>query len=224
VAVRAVWRSRTGGPSRERSIELYRGVASRLDALTYNPFPALREQAVAQLHLGPGTTALDLACGAGASFDLIESAIGPEGRLIGVDHSPDMLALAHERVELRGWRNVTLIESPAQTVTIPQTSGAMLLVLSHDVLRSPAALTNVIGQLAPGARVAAAGLGLYPWWAAPLNLKHLLRMRKHSTTYDGLRRPWSHLADLVPGAEVHPVEGLVRGWVCAGSLPERPAR
>lgn len=53
---------------------------------------------------------LDVACGTGASFALIEQRIGPSGDLVGVDVTPQMLDQARARVARAGWTNVRLRE------------------------------------------------------------------------------------------------------------------
>jgi ubiquinone/menaquinone biosynthesis C-methylase UbiE len=50
-----------------------------------------------------GSVVLDVGCGTGLNFVGLEKAIGPRGRLIGIDLSSDMLARAHERVQRHGW-------------------------------------------------------------------------------------------------------------------------
>jgi demethylmenaquinone methyltransferase/2-methoxy-6-polyprenyl-1,4-benzoquinol methylase len=42
--------------------------------------------------LTAGETVIDVACGTGLTFALIEDLIGPDGRVIGMDLSPEMLA------------------------------------------------------------------------------------------------------------------------------------
>ncbi len=78
-----------------------------------------RERAVTALKLHPGATVVDIACGTGANFPLLQEAIGPEGRIIGVDLSDAMLAQARQRVQERGWLNVELIQSDAASYRFP---------------------------------------------------------------------------------------------------------
>ena len=62
-----------------------------------------------------------------------------------------MAAVARERIAGEGWRNVTVVESPAEDVQIPVTADAALFCAVHDILQSPGALRNVLTRLRPGA-------------------------------------------------------------------------
>lgn len=70
-----------------------------------------RARAIELLDLSPGARVLDVACGTGANFALIEERIGPSGDLVGVDLTPQMLNQARARVARAGWSNVRLRES-----------------------------------------------------------------------------------------------------------------
>jgi SAM-dependent methyltransferase len=72
-----------------------------------------RAQAIERLDLRPGARVLDVACGTGANFALIEQRIGPSGDLVGVDVTPRMLNQARARVARAGWSNVRLREGDA---------------------------------------------------------------------------------------------------------------
>jgi Methyltransferase domain len=76
----------------------YRAVASGYDAWTAAG-QAYRERAVETLAPASGSVVLDVGCGTGLNFAGLEEAIGPHGRLVGIDLSSDMLARAHERVK-----------------------------------------------------------------------------------------------------------------------------
>ena len=66
-----------------------------------------------------------------------------------------MAAVARERIADEGWRNVTVVELPAEDAQIPVTADAALFCAVHDILQSPDALRNVMTKLRPGAPVAA---------------------------------------------------------------------
>lgn len=164
----------------------------------------LRARTIALLDLRAGDTVLDVGCGTGLSFPLVEAVIGASGTLIGVDVSPDMLALAHSRVAGAGWRNVTLIEAPLEAALMPAPLDAVLFNYTHDVLRSPAALENIFRQARGGARVACAGVKHPPHWLWPFRLYRLLKARPYVTTFEGLDTPWDALVRYVPDLRIVP--------------------
>ena len=187
-------------PDPQLAIARYRDHAAGYDASARRTLP-LRRRTVAKLGLQRGQTVLDVACGTGLSFSLLRAGVGEAGSVIGVELSPDMLAVARERCAREGWHNVTLLESAMETAEIRGPVDAILFNFTHDVLRSPAALARIFASARPGARVAVAGMKLAPWWLAPLNLVVLWQARPYMTTFEGLGRPWSLLAPYLEGFE-----------------------
>jgi ubiquinone/menaquinone biosynthesis C-methylase UbiE len=169
------------------------------------PFDGLRRRAVSRLELKRGESVLDVGCGTGLSFHLLEDGVGPEGRIIAIDQSPEMLEKARERVKINGWENITLIESSIEEAAVPETVDAALFALSHDIMRSPDAVENVVQHVKSGGRISVVGMTWNPWWALPFNLIHAFRLRRGATTYEGLGRPWTHLEKFIPGLQVQRV-------------------
>jgi demethylmenaquinone methyltransferase/2-methoxy-6-polyprenyl-1,4-benzoquinol methylase len=97
------------------------------------PQRAQRLQAVRALGLRPGATVVDVACGTGLNFSLLEQEIGPNGRIVGVDLTDAMLAQARQRIETNGWRNVSLVQADAAEFDFPTKVDAILstYALSH---------------------------------------------------------------------------------------------
>jgi ubiquinone/menaquinone biosynthesis C-methylase UbiE len=126
-------------PTQERLIETYRKKAkhyqfvSRLYPVPGYPLWAQRRRAVQALRLRPGSTVVDLACGTGQNFPLLEQAIGPDGRIIGVDLTDAMLAQAQRRTEHNGWSNVSLVQADAADYAFPAEVNAILstYAISH---------------------------------------------------------------------------------------------
>jgi ubiquinone/menaquinone biosynthesis C-methylase UbiE len=118
--------------TREHLIETYRkkakhyDVTSRLYPAPGYPQRAQRLRAVRALGLRPGASVVDMACGTGLNFDLIEEAIGPGGRLIGVDLTDAMLARAQDRIATNGWRNISLVQADAADFDFPAGVDAIL--------------------------------------------------------------------------------------------------
>ena len=78
-----------------------------------------RRRAITELDPRPGQTVVELCCGTGLNFRLIEQKIGAAGRLIGVDFSEGMLRQAKRRVERMGWQNVELVHHDVATFHFP---------------------------------------------------------------------------------------------------------
>ena len=125
--------------TREHLVETYRKKAKHYDLTSrFYPVPgypqrAQRLQAVRALGLRPGATVVDVACGTGLNFSLLEQAIGPNGRIVGVDLTDAMLAQARHRIETNGWRNVSLVQADAAEFDFPTEVDAILstYALSH---------------------------------------------------------------------------------------------
>jgi demethylmenaquinone methyltransferase/2-methoxy-6-polyprenyl-1,4-benzoquinol methylase len=117
---------------RDHLIETYRkkakhyDITSRLYPVPGYPQRAQRLQAVDELRLGPGGSVVDIACGTGLNFPLIEELIGPDGRIVGVDLTDAMLAQAQDRIEANGWTNVSLVQADAADFEFPTEIDAIL--------------------------------------------------------------------------------------------------
>ncbi len=65
-----------------------------------------------QLNLKPGSFAIDLCCGTGDWTLALAKAVGPSGRVVGLDFSDEMLAIAKQKVAQAGYQDrVTLIQA-----------------------------------------------------------------------------------------------------------------
>jgi ubiquinone/menaquinone biosynthesis C-methylase UbiE len=118
--------------TREHLIETYRKKAKHYDT-TSRLYPApgypqrsQRLRAVKALGLRPGDTVVDVACGTGLNFALIEELIGPDGRIIGVDLTDAMLDRAQDRIQRNGWSNVSLVQADAVDFDFPTEVDAIL--------------------------------------------------------------------------------------------------
>ena len=182
-------------------LALYRARAAHYDD-ELTPFEPLRQAAIDRLQLRPGQTVLDVGCGTGLSLAPLLQRLGPQGRIVGIEQSPEMIEQARRRVARARWARVTLICSPVETADIRTNADAALFHFTHDVLRRPEAIANVLQHLKPGARVVATGLQWADPWAWPVNLFVWGAALRSVSTLDGLIQPWSDLAAHVPGLDV----------------------
>lgn len=178
----------------------------RVSASTYDTHAAaadpVRRRGVEDLGLGPGDVVIDAGCGTGLSFSLLRERVGPEGRIVGIDTSPEMLARARQRIERAGWDNVDLVEGPVEEAVAGVAADAVLLSFAHDVLRSAPALDKLLEHVAPGGRVAAAGAKWANWWEPGMNSYVLFLATQYTTTFEGLDRPWTLLGERLPDLRV----------------------
>lgn len=113
-----------------------------------------RLRAVELLRLQRGDRVVDLGCGTGLSFSLILKRIGPEGRLIGVDLTPAMLAYARERVERAGWNNVELVRSDIAAYDFPKgVNGVLSIGAFGFVAEYEQVIEKASHALVPGGRL-----------------------------------------------------------------------
>ncbi len=98
--------------------ERYRSAARFYDVISAEPvYRAGRRIGIDQLGLKPADTVVDIGCGTGLNFSLIQDKIGSRGILLGVDASSDMLEQARSRSLAHGWKNVRLMQADATTVS-----------------------------------------------------------------------------------------------------------
>ena len=74
---------------------------------------------VSRLRLAPGSAVLDLCCGAGASAIPAARAVGPAGRVLGVDVAAPQLELARARAAAEGLANLELRHGDATRTGLP---------------------------------------------------------------------------------------------------------
>ena len=110
----------------------------------------------------PGEAVLDLGCGAGFDAFVAAQLVGPAGRVVGIDLSPEMLAMAESGLKERDFPNVEF--QVAQVEVLPFPDASFDVALSNGVLNlipdKPKALGEVFRVLRPGGRLQACDIGL----------------------------------------------------------------
>ena len=193
-------------PNRSTALRQYRSRA-RIYDLELLLFEPVRQRAIDQLRLKKGDRVLDVGCGTGLSFSALEGLVGTEGSIAGIEQSPEMLERARARAAENSWNNVALIAASVEEAAIPFAADAALFHFTHDIMRTPGALANVVSHLRPGARIVAAGLKWAPARTMPLNILVWNAALRSTSTLEGLARPWSHLERLLSQLEVEQMLG-----------------
>ena len=108
----------------------------------------------------PGERVVDVGSGAGADCLVAARAVGPTGRVIGVDMTPEMLARAQVSAEEAGADNVEFLEGFAEALPVPD--GWADVVISNGVINlvpdKVAAYREIARVLKPGGRVQVADI------------------------------------------------------------------
>jgi phosphatidylethanolamine/phosphatidyl-N-methylethanolamine N-methyltransferase len=112
-----------------------------------------RHLALKALGLTGGETFLDLGCGRGPDFPVIRPAVGPAGRIVGVDISAKMLAGAQRRIAGNGWTNIELRQADItkDPLGIEEFDAAMAMCSISATPDIEATLDNLYTALKPGA-------------------------------------------------------------------------
>lgn len=184
--------------TREHVVETYRKRARRYDLTSrFSPVPgyperAQRVRAVRALGLRPGASVVDIACGTGRNFPLIEKLIGHTGRIVGVDLTDAMLVQARKRVDAHGWSNVSLVQADAAEYRFPAEVDAILCTYAlTQVPECAQVIAHGAAALSAGGRwvvldvKAPAGL---PTWLERLGTAGLRRFAAIDEWM--IRRPW----------------------------------
>jgi SAM-dependent methyltransferase len=189
------------------------------DARSYDrrtgAFQAYRQAIVGALPVRRGQVVLDVGCGTGLCYRLLLEKVGPQGDVVGIEESPEMAAIARERIAREGWRNVTVVQSGAEDAQIAVTADAALFCAVHDILQSPDALRNVMNHLRPGAQVAAGGGKWAAPWMVAVNMQARMLHAPYVRSFEGFGRPWNHLEQLIEDVHVREL-AFGSGYVLTG--------
>ena len=142
-------------PATPSVARLFDSVAPTYESVGVPWFVPIAERLVDELDPHHGARVLDAGCGRGAALPALAAAVGPSGRVVGIDVSAGMLHQARELVRRRGLHQVELYLRDAAAPALPPRSFS-LVVSSLVVFFLPdpgTALRCWLDLLVPSGRV-----------------------------------------------------------------------
>lgn len=152
---------------------------------------ALRRRAVESIGIREGETVMDLCCGTGVNFSLLQNKVGSAGRIVAFDYSRGMLGAARERARSQGWSNIRLLQGDAGFMSVAQgcldhafCSLGLSAVPAHEE-----AIGHVHRALKPGGRFVVLDGKLFEGAASLLN-PAIVSVFKYTAN-------WNHRKDII---------------------------
>jgi SAM-dependent methyltransferase len=111
---------------------------------------------IATAHLKPGEVVVDLGSGGGLDVFLASAKVGPTGKAIGIDMTPQMLERARKAAAKGNYANVQFLQGSIDNLPLPDASADV--IISNCVINlapdKPAVFREMMRVLKPGGRVA----------------------------------------------------------------------
>jgi demethylmenaquinone methyltransferase/2-methoxy-6-polyprenyl-1,4-benzoquinol methylase len=192
------------------------------DWLFFMP-PRFRQDAADRLALKPGDKVLEIGCGTGRNLPFLRQAVGPTGRVYGVDLSPGMLAKASALCRQNHWSNVELHEQDAAEYVAPEPLDGVMFGLSYNTIpHHLRVLHHAWNQLRPGGRLVVMDAKLPPGLGGRLVLPFGLWLMKRTMLGNPLVRPWEDVEQLAGHIEME--QFMFGSWyICRATKPLAPA-
>lgn len=182
-------------PTQLKAAATYNAAADHFDAAPLAFWDRHGQQAVNLLELRSGARVLDVGCGTGASALPAAAAVGPDGRVTGIDVAENMLHRARAKAKARRLDNVTFDVADMTACGLPD-EGFDAVISVFSVFFVPdmeQQIAELIRMLRPGGRLAVTVWGPRAFEpGASIFGEEVRRVRPDMPVQ---ARPWERLTD-----------------------------
>lgn len=156
---------------------------------------AYRRIAVEALKLDRGDTVVELGCGTGLNFRFLRDRVGPEGKVVGVDLTADMLSSARQRIERHKWTNIDLIECDAVAYNFPESLDGIISTFAITLIPEfDKIIKNGANALSRGKRLVVLDFKMPDSWPKWLIKFFVIITQPFGVTLDlADRHPWESI-------------------------------
>lgn len=158
---------------------------------------AYRKKAVNAMALQQGDTVVDIGCGTGLNFPLLQHVVGEKGKIIGVDLTDAMLKRARQRIKKEGWTNVELVQADAATFQFTEQVDGIISTFALSMMPDLNKIVeNGASSLSPGSRWVVLDLKMPANWLSRLWPIYVFITRPFGVTNDYVKqRSWETISD-----------------------------
>jgi ubiquinone/menaquinone biosynthesis C-methylase UbiE len=159
IAALALALALTGQPASAPSGDVARPVASIVSPIWSNPDRRDQaqevEQITARLGLRPGMNVADIGAGSGYDSLRLSKVVGPRGRVLAEDVTPEYLTTLRSAIATAGLKNVTVVLGSAGDPSLPRGAldAAIMVHMYHEIQRPMALLGALAPAFKPGGRL-----------------------------------------------------------------------
>jgi ubiquinone/menaquinone biosynthesis C-methylase UbiE len=180
-------------PARAKAAAAYNAAADHFDDEPLAFWDRYGRRTVERLSVPPGSIVLDVGSGSGASAIPAASIVGPSGRVVAVDLAERLLALARDKAERSGLRNVEFRHGDMEALGYPD--GMFDAVISVFSIFFVPDMTKQVAELwrmvRPGGQLAITTWG--PRMLEPGNAAWWSAVKTHAPDLHSTYAPWERI-------------------------------
>ena len=173
----------------QRIKQVYSGItAKHYDLPISHFFGKYKKKAFNESSLKAGEKVLVFCCGTGLDFPHIIKKIGKEGKILGVDFSPEMLKIAQERINRKKWKNIELVEADITQLKEPLGDQFDVGVCTLGISIIPnfkTAYANLVSNIKKQGEIIIGDMQLAPGRLARLNPFTVFLAKRYGGSYEG---------------------------------------